>query len=65
MQRRAAAGYAAFFIIIAIGAYLLISVVPESGADATERINGLWGVTILSALAAVVILGGSYLPSRY
>jgi hypothetical protein len=30
-----------------------------------ERMNGLWGVTILSALAAVVLLGLSYLPSRY
>jgi len=30
-----------------------------------ERMNGLWAVTILSALAAVVLLGLSYLPSRY
>lgn len=30
-----------------------------------ERINGLWGVTILSMLAALLLLGLSYLPSRY
>ena len=30
-----------------------------------ERINGLWGVSLLSALAAIVLLGLSYMPSRY
>lgn len=30
-----------------------------------ERINGLWGVSILSVLSALSILGLSYLPSRY
>lgn len=30
-----------------------------------ERVNGLWGVSILSALSALSILGLSYLPSRY
>jgi hypothetical protein len=30
-----------------------------------ERINGLWGVSILSGLAALLLLGLSYLPSRY
>ena len=30
-----------------------------------ERINGLWGVSILSALAVVVLLAFAYLPSRY
>lgn len=30
-----------------------------------ERVNGLWGVSILSALAAITLLALSYVPSRY
>ncbi len=30
-----------------------------------ERINGLWGVSILSGLSALLLLSLSYLPSRY
>lgn len=30
-----------------------------------ERIAGLWGVTILSGLAAALLLGLAYMPSRY
>jgi hypothetical protein len=30
-----------------------------------EHVNGLWGVSILSGLAAVALLGLAYLPSRY
>lgn len=30
-----------------------------------ERISGLWGVAILSGLAALLMLGVAYLPSRY
>lgn len=30
-----------------------------------ERIAGLWGVTILSGLAAFLLLGLAYMPSRY
>lgn len=30
-----------------------------------ERMNGLWGVSILSALAAITLLGLAYMPSRY
>ncbi|MDZ7702443.1 MAG: hypothetical protein U5J98_10515 [Halobacteriales archaeon] len=30
-----------------------------------ERINGLWGVSILSGLSVLLLLGLSYLPSRY
>ena len=30
-----------------------------------ERVNGLWGVSLLSALAAITLLGLSYMPSRY
>ncbi len=67
MQRRAAAVYAAFFVLIAVGAYVVIGMVqqPEPSAELAERINGLWGVVILSGLAAVFLLGTSYLPSRY
>ncbi len=39
----------------------------QQGVIATyhQRINGLWGVSILAGLSAVVLLGLSYLPSRY
>lgn len=30
-----------------------------------ERIEGLWGVSILSGFAAVMVLGMAYMPSRY
>lgn len=30
-----------------------------------ERVNGLWGVTILSSLAVVLLVGMALLPSRY
>lgn len=30
-----------------------------------ERINGLWGVSLLSGFAAILLLGAAYLPSRY
>ena len=30
-----------------------------------ERMNGLWGITILGGLAAVFLIGAAYLPSRY
>jgi hypothetical protein len=30
-----------------------------------DRVNGLWGVSILSGLAAVFLIGAAYLPSRY
>ena len=30
-----------------------------------EHVSGLWGVSILSGLAAVLLLGLAYLPSRY
>jgi hypothetical protein len=31
----------------------------------TERVNGLWGVSILSGLTALLLLAMAYLPSRY
>ncbi|MFB6296565.1 MAG: hypothetical protein ABEH66_06990 [Halobacteriales archaeon] len=30
-----------------------------------DRVNGLWGVSILSGLAAILLIGLAYLPSRY
>lgn len=30
-----------------------------------ERINGLWGVTLLSSMAAALLIALAYLPSRY
>lgn len=30
-----------------------------------DQVNGLWGVSIVSAVAAVIMLGLAYLPSRY
>lgn len=30
-----------------------------------ERVNGLWGVSIVSSLVAVLLLGMAYMPSRY
>jgi len=34
-------------------------------ATYTDRVNGLWGVSILSSLATVLLIGLAYLPSRY
>jgi hypothetical protein len=31
----------------------------------TEQKNGLWGVTILSWLSVIFLVGLAYLPSRY
>lgn len=30
-----------------------------------ERVNGLWGVVIISSIAAVLLIGMAYMPSRY
>ncbi|WP_435063304.1 hypothetical protein [Halobaculum sp. EA56] len=37
----------------------------EETAMQTTMTNGLWGVTILSGLSAVLLLGMAYLPTRY
>lgn len=63
MQRRATALSVAFFLVISIGAYLLVGV--AQGTASPERVNGLWGVAILSGLAAVFLLMLSFLPPRY
>ena len=31
----------------------------------TDRVNGLWAVSLLSALTAVMLVGMAYMPSRY
>lgn len=62
MQRRATAVSVSFFLVIAIVAFALVGVAQGS---APERVNGLWGVVILSSLAAVFILMLSFLPPRY
>lgn len=62
MQRRATAVSVAFFLVISIGAYALIGVAQGT---TPERVNGLWAVSIMSALAAVLILLLSFLPPRY
>lgn len=63
MQRRPTAYAAGFFLVIAIVAYLLVGM--AQGAAPPERVNGLWGVAILSGLAAVFLLMLSFLPERY
>jgi hypothetical protein len=30
-----------------------------------ERVNGLWGVVILSGIASILLIGMAYMPSRY
>ena len=57
MDTRTTAIYDAFFLVIAIGAYLLIPV--ASG----ERAAGLWGVVILSVMTVILLTSMSYLPS--
>lgn len=63
MQRRATALSVGFFLVISIVAYLLVGM--AQGAASPERVNGLWGVAILSGLAAVFLLMLSFLPQRY
>lgn len=63
MQRRATALSVVFFLVISVGAFLLIGV--AQGVASPERVNGLWGVSILSGLAAVFLLMLSFLPPRY
>jgi hypothetical protein len=58
MQRRAAAVYAAFFTLVAIGAWSL----GEFGLVA-DRTGLLW-ITVLSGLTVVLLVSLSYLPTR-
>lgn len=62
MQRRATAVTTGFFLVIALIAYLLVGVAE---GRAPERVNGFWGVAILSSVSAMLILMLSFLPSRY
>lgn len=57
MDTRTTAVYDAFFLLVAIGAYLLIP------AAEGERAAGLWGIIILSIFTVVLMTGMSFLPS--
>lgn len=61
MQRRAAAAYAAFFFVLALGAYLVVGTQYAAANDARAS---LWGIIILSGLTAASMIGMAYLPVR-
>lgn len=61
MQRRAAAAYAAFFLVLAVGAYLAVG---TQYAAANNARASLWGIIILSGLTAASMIGMAYLPVR-
>lgn len=58
MQRRAAAVYAAFFTLVAIGAWSLgeFGLVPDR--------TGLLWITVLSGMTVFLLVSMSYLPTR-
>lgn len=60
MQRRAAAAYFLFFLVLSIGAYSMNTMAKVPAA----RSDGLMAVTVMSALTAILLLGLSYLPVR-
>lgn len=60
MQRRAAAAYFLFFLVLSIGAYAMNAMVNVPAA----RSQGLGAVTVMSALTAILLIGLSYLPVR-
>lgn len=60
MQRRAAAAYFLFFLVLSIGAYAIDTMANVPAA----RSQGLVAVAVMSGLAAVFVLGTSYLPVR-
>jgi hypothetical protein len=60
MQRRAAAAYFLFFLVLSIGAYAI----DTMGNVSAARSQGLVAVAVMSALAAILVIGLSYLPVR-
>lgn len=58
MQRRAAAVYAAFFVLVAIGAWSLgaLGLVPNR--------TGLRWISVLSGITVFLLISMSYLPTR-
>ena len=60
MQRRAAAAYFLFFLVLSIGAYAIDTVANAPAA----RSQGLVAVAVMSGLAAVFVLSTAYLPVR-
>lgn len=59
MQRRAAAAYFLFFLVIGIGAYAIRAMTNVPG-----RGGGLGAVAVMSLIAAILVVGLSYLPVR-
>lgn len=60
MQRRAAAAYFLFFLVLGIGAYAIDMMANVPAA----RSRGLVAITVMSAFTAILLLGLSYLPVR-
>ncbi|RRJ32506.1 hypothetical protein [Halocatena pleomorpha] len=60
MQRRAAATYLLFFLVIGIGAYAIRTMANVPAG----RAGGLGAVAVMSLLAGILIIGLSYLPVR-
>lgn len=61
MQRRAAGVYAAFFLVLAIAAYVTAGTQYAAQNDARAS---LWGIVILSGCTLVLLIGMAYLPVR-
>ncbi|WP_129112586.1 hypothetical protein [Halegenticoccus tardaugens] len=62
MQRRAAAIYATFFLIIGVGSYALIATANQPDK---AMVNSLWSIVAICGLTVVFLLSMAYLPSRY
>ncbi|MFC6960848.1 hypothetical protein [Halocatena marina] len=60
MQRRAAAAYFLLFLVLSIGAYAIDTMANVPAA----RSKGLVAVTVMSAVAGILLIGLSYLPVR-
>lgn len=58
METRVTALYDAFFLLVAAGAYLLLP------AAEGHRVEGLWGVVILSVLTVVLLTSMSFMPTK-
>lgn len=60
MQRRAAAAYSLFFLVIGIGAYAIKAMADVPAGRGT----GLGAVAVMSLMAGILVIGLSYLPVR-
>lgn len=59
MQRRAAAAYAALFVVIAAGAAY-----GRFSGQYGNMSHNLWAVAVLSTITAVLLLAMAYMPVR-